>query len=642
MDEGTLAKLEFNSIREVIAAHCACALGKRLALAMEPAHNTDLIRQWLAQVDELIRIAPEHDYPPMGSVHDVRDAVQRCAVPPPLEPEELADIAETLRATAPLRTWLLRVSAVAPSLAKLGQRVDDLSPIGITIGEAIDARGEVRDHASAKLNNIRRAIDSAQASVKVVFDRLLRSQSHTKLLQYSGATFHNDRMVLPLKAEYRGRIAGIIHRSSDSGSTLFVEPAASVELNNSIIRLRDDETKEITEILRQLTRRIHANHDAILTTLRAMGVLDLIAAKARYARKRRCVCPLIDEGCVLDVQQARHPLLIELFAAERESGAQEDDAPPRTVVPSDIRLGDDFDVLVVTGPNTGGKTVIIKTVGLLALMTQCGVPIPVAAGSRMPVYKSIFIDIGDEQSLQQSLSTFSSHLSNQLRILRRSGSRSLVLIDELGAGTDPDEGAAIGHAIIGELLRLSAKAIVTTHLSALKAVPFSTERADNACVDFDAESMAPTYVLHIGEPGTSNALVIAERLGMSTRLVTLARDYLSNTSRALDQAIRGTLKSRRQAEKARRDARAVSREAEDLRRAAEAEGVALRRKQAAFDKWTAWVNALEPKDDVYIKTLDRTGRVVRVQLHKQVALVSACAMDIEVPLRDIEPIDESG
>ncbi len=640
MDEGTLRKLEFESIREVIAGYCGCALGKRLALSMEPAHNADLIRQWLAQVDELIRIAPDHDYPPMGGVHDIRDAVTQSAVPPPLEPLELARIAETLRATAPLRTWLMRVSTVTPTLTKLAERVDDLSPIGVTIGESIDGRGEVLDHASAKLNSIRRSIDSAQANVKVVFDRLLRSQSHTKLLQYSGATFHNDRMVLPLKAEYRGRIAGIIHRSSDSGSTLFVEPAESVQLNNTIIRLRDDEIKEVTEILRQLTRRISANGNAILATLRAMGVLDLIAAKARYAKKRKCICPLIDEGCVLDVQQARHPLLVELFANEAEAKAGDPESSPRVVVPSDIRLGDDFDVLVVTGPNTGGKTVIIKTVGLLALMTQCGVPIPAAAGSRMPVYKSVFIDIGDEQSLQQSLSTFSSHLSNQLRILQRSGSRSLVLIDELGAGTDPDEGAAIGHAVIGELLRLGTKAIVTTHLSALKAVPFSTERADNACVDFDTESMAPTYVLHIGEPGTSNAIVIAERLGMPMRLVKQATEYLSSTSRALDQAIKGTLKSRRQAEQARRDAREVSREAEDLRRAAEAEGAALRQQQQAFDQWTAWVNALAPKDEVYIKPLDRKGKVVRVQLHKQMALVSAGAMDIEVPLRDIAPVGD--
>lgn len=640
MDAGTQTKLEFDSIREVIAGYCACALGQRLALGMEPAHNAEQIRQWLGQVEELIRIAPEHDYPPLGGVHDVRDSVKKSGVPPPLEPDELARIAETLRATAPLRSWLLRVAGAAPTLSQLAARVDDLSPIGITIGESIDARGEVRDHASPKLAGIRRSIESARGSVKAVFDRLLRSQSHTKLLQYSGATFHNDRMVLPLKAEYRGRIAGIIHRSSDSGSTLFVEPAESVELNNTIIRLRDEESKEITEIVRQLTRRIYANADPILSTLRAMGVLDLIAAKARYAKKRQCICPIIDDDGVLDVHQARHPLLVELFAKEAENLPP--GTPPRVVVPSDVRLGDDFDVLVVTGPNTGGKTVVIKTVGLLALMTQCGVPIPAAAGSRMPIYKSIFIDIGDEQSLQQSLSTFSSHLSNQLRILQRCGSRSLVLIDELGAGTDPDEGAAIGQTVIGELLRIGAKGIVTTHLSALKAVPFSTERADNACVDFDTESLAPTYVLHIGEPGTSNALVIAERLGMPSRLVKLAEDYLSHVSRALDKAIKGTLKSRRQAEQARRHAHEAGLEAECVRRAAEAEGASLRQQQEAFDNWTNWVNALAPKDEVYIKTLDRKGRVVRVQLHKQMALVSAGAMDIEVALRDIEPVSEGG
>jgi len=632
MDPVSSAKLEFESIRELIASFCSCALGKKLARTMEPVHNADQVRQWLGQVGELMSIVDEYSYPPMGGVYDVREDVKKAAIPPPLEPEQLARIAETLGATSTLRGWLIRVAAVAPSLARLGERIDDLSPIAAAIREAIDARGEVYDHASSKLTTIRRAIESALTQVKIVFDRLLRSQSHVRLLQYSGATFHNDRMVLPLKAEYRGRIPGIIHRSSDSGSTLFVEPSESVELNNSIIRLRDEENKEITEILRKLTQRVFANTEVILSTLRTIGVLDLIAAKCRYAKKRDCVCPTIDDDGVLDLHEARHPLLVELFGADAEEGV-----PPREVVPNDIRLGDDFDVLVITGPNTGGKTVVIKTLGLFALMTQCGVPVPAGAGSRMPIFKDVFIDIGDEQSLQQSLSTFSSHLSNQLRILKKSGPRSLVLIDELGAGTDPDEGAAIGRAVIGELLRLDAKAVVTTHLSALKAVPYTTSRADNACVEFDAETMSPTFRLRIGEPGTSNALIIAQRLGMPGRLIHHANEYLSNISRALDKAIQGTLASRRQAEEARRTAREASLKAEEMQLQAEQDRDRLQQQQEAFTMWAEWVNALRPKDAVYIKALDRNGKVVRVQLHKQMAVVSSRGMDLEVPLSDIEP-----
>jgi len=632
MDDVTFRKLEFDAIREMIAGYCSCALGKGLARAMVPVHSADQLRHWLRQVSEMMELVDEYDYPPFGGVHDVREEVKRAAVPPPLEPEELARIAETLSATATLRAWLVRIAEVAPSLARLAERIDDLSPIAGAINEAIDTRGEVRDYASPKLGTIRRSIEDAQQKVKAVFDRLLRSQSHTKLLQYSGSTFHNDRMVLPLKAEYRGRIPGIIHRSSDSGSTLFVEPSESVQLNNSIIRLRDEENKEITEIVRKLTARIYANTEAIRATLRAIGVLDLIAAKCRYARKRECVCPEIDENKVLEVHAARHPLLVELVDTEAEH-----DQPQRSVVPNDIRLGDDFDVLVITGPNTGGKTVVIKTVGLFALMTQCGIPIPAGPGSRMPIYRQVFIDIGDEQSLQQSLSTFSSHLSHQLRILERSGPRALVLIDELGAGTDPDEGAAIGRAVIGELLEVDAQAIVTTHLSALKAVPYSTLRADNACVEFDAETLSPTYELRIGEPGMSNALIIARGLGMPQRLVKHAKEYLSNVGRALDKAIEGTLASRRQAEQARRDAREAALKAEQAEQEADAAQQRLRQQREAFDQWTEWVNALQPKDEVFIKTLERKGKVVRVQLHKQIALVSAGAMDVEVPLRDIEP-----
>jgi len=635
MDKVSFDKLEFESVRELIASYCSCSLGKKLARTMEPVRNADQIRQWLGQVDELMSIVDDYEYPPMGGIYDVRDDVKKAAVPPPLEPEQLARIAETLGATSTLRSWLIRVAEVAPSLGRLAERIDDLSPIAAAINEAIDTRGEVRDYASPKLTTIRRSIEAAQGQVKIVFDRLLRSQSHTRLLQYAGATFHNDRMVLPLKAEYRGRIQGIIHRSSDSGSTLFVEPSESVELNNRIIRLRDEENKEITEILRKLTQRVLANTDVILSTLRAIGVLDLVAAKCRYAKKRGCVCPLIDEDGVLDVHEARHPLLIELFDVQAAEGET-----PREVVPNDIRLGDDFDVLVITGPNTGGKTVVIKTLGLFALMTQCGIPVPAGPGSRMPVFKDVFIDIGDEQSLQQSLSTFSSHLSNQLRILKRSGPRSLVLIDELGAGTDPDEGAGIGRAVIGELLRLDAKAVVTTHLSALKAVPYTTKRADNACVEFDSETLSPTFRLRIGEPGTSNALIIAQRLGMPERLVHHANEYLSNISRALDKAIKGTLASRREAEEARRVARAAALKAEELQAQAEEDRDRLQQQHAAFEQWTEWVNALRPKDDVYIKALERNGKVVRVQLHKQIAVVSSRGMDLEVPLSDIEPARE--
>ncbi|MBU0719383.1 MAG: hypothetical protein KJ749_14140, partial [Planctomycetes bacterium] len=560
VNEATLEKLEFSAVREALATYCACSLGKRLIESMEPATKTRIVREWLDQVRELLAVSEAHKLPPLGGIHDIRDYVRAAAFPTPLEPEALAEIAETLRATGPLRAWFELVGEAAPSLRRLGDRITDLTSIADTISESIDPRGQVRDFATPKLGAIRGVIGQTRDRIKGTFDRILRQTSVGRMLQYSGSTFHGDRMVLPLKAEYRGRIAGIIHRSSDSGSTLFVEPAESVELNNSIIRLRDEESKEIERILRELTQEVRQASRVIFSTVRAIAVVDLIAAKCKYAKSRSCVCPQLSDDGVLDVHEARHPVLVELFAGDAAEGA-----PRREVVPIDVRLGEDFDVLIVTGPNTGGKTVAIKTVGLLALMTQCGIPIPVRAGSKMPVYQSIYIDVGDEQSLQQSLSTFSSHLANLLDLLRHAGPHSLVLIDELGAGTDPDEGAAIGRAIVAELLRLGSHAVVTTHLSALKAIAFTSPRVDNAAVEFDPETLQPTFRVRLGEPGNSNALIIAKRLGMPPRLVKQAKGFLANRTRALNDAIAGTLDSRRGAEQARKHAREAQLEAEQQR-----------------------------------------------------------------------------
>jgi len=574
--------------------------------------------------------AEAHGMPPMGGIHDVRDEVRAAAFPTPLEPDALAGIAETLNATTTLRQWFDQVGAAQPTLQSMGERISDLSALAGRIYEVVDTRGRVRDYASPKLADIRKAIAHARDRLKGVTDRLLRQSGVTRMLQYAGATFHGDRFVLPLKSEYRGRIPGIIHRSSDTGCTLFVEPAESVELNNAVVRLKDEETKEINRLLRDLCHDVSSQSHEVLSTLRAIALVDLIAAKCRYAKKRSCVCPSVNDDGIMDVHDARHPVLVELFAEEEAD-------PPRDVVPIDIRLGDDYDILMVTGPNTGGKTVAIKTIGLLVLMAQCGIPIPAAEGSVMPVFKNVFIDIGDEQSLQQSLSTFSSHLATQLDLLRRCGPRSLVLIDELGAGTDPDEGASIGRAIVGELLQLKAKAAVTTHLSSLKAIAFTTPRVDNAAVEFDPQSLKPTYHLRLGEPGNSNALIIAKRLGMPARLVRQAKAYLADRTSALNRAIAGTLDSRREAEKARKDAKVAQLDAQRRQEEAEHDRKSFERKQRAFDAWTTWIAQLAPGDEVFLTSLQRPGKIVRMQLQKQKALVSTGQLDIEVPVRDLSP-----
>ncbi|UCE58595.1 MAG: hypothetical protein JSU63_14265 [Phycisphaerales bacterium] len=631
MNDATYKKLEFNAVRETLAGHCGTSLGKRLARTITPATKARLVREWLGQVRELLAATEDKPLPPMGGVHDIHDLVLAAAFPAPLEADALAEIAETANATAALRSWFARLDEGSRQLGELGERIRDLSWLGGKIYESIDPRGMVRDYASPKLAAIRNAIAEARGKIKGAFDRILRQSSTTRMLQYAGATFHNDRMVLPLKAEYRGRIQGIIHRSSDSGATLFVEPAESVELNNAVVRLRDEESKEVTRILRELSQLVQQNTRAILATLRVVGIIDLVSAKCRYAKARKCVCPEINSDGVIDLHEARHPILIEIFAEEASEGTT-----PREVVPIDVRLGDDFDILVITGPNTGGKTVTLKTVGLMALMTQCGIPIPAGEGSKMPVFGEVFFDVGDEQSLQQSLSTFSSHLSTLLHILKESGQRSLVLIDELGAGTDPDEGAAIGRAIVAELLELRAKAVATTHLSTLKAIAYTDARVDNGAVEFDPDSLKPTFHLRLGEPGNSNALIIAQRLGMPARMISLAKRCLDGSTRALNKAIAGTLDSRRQAEKARRLARQAQLEAQKQRDQSEQNRAKFEQSKEQFDRWTEWVNTLTPGDKVYVRPLNSSAKIVRMQLHRQRAVVSSGAIDIEVPLRDVE------
>ena len=632
MDDHTLLKLEFDHVREALASCCSCALGKQLARRLRPSNRSDQVKRWLDQVRELKSVAGQIGLPPMGGVQDIRAHVRDSGLPAGIDPEALARVGETLAATATLHRWFAQLPPAATHTRSLADRIGDFSTLAARIGEVVDSRGQIRDTASPKLAAIRATIDRAKVQIKVVFDRLLRQSSLLRFLQYPAATYHSERTVLPLKSEHRGRIPGIIHRSSDTGATLFVEPAEAVELNNSIAHLKCDEHEEITRILLAVARSVHQNADEILHTLDMLAVLDLVSAKVRFAAKYEAACPRIDDGRHMELRRARHPVLIDLFA---RPGDKIDE--PSGVVPIDVRLGDDFDILTITGPNTGGKTVTLKTIGLLVVMAQAGIPIPADEGTTLPVYRHVFIDVGDEQSIEQSLSTYSAHMSNILSILQRATDDSLVLLDELGAGTDPDEGAAIGRAIVDELLRIHCSAAITTHLSALKGIAYVEPRVDNASVEFDVERLRPTYRLRIGEPGTSNAITIADRLGMPARIVKGARRHLARQAQALNEAIAGTLKSRREAEEARAEAGKARLEAEQsreefLRRAQELDNA-----RAAHERWMAWINGLRPGDPVYVKSFDTEGVVVRTQLHRQTVVVAARAMDIEVPLRDITP-----
>ncbi len=627
MDQHTLDKLKFDHVRESLAACCACTLGKNLARKLTPSKRGETIKRWFDQVRQMQDAFETRGAIPLGGVHDIRPALAVSGTPAGLDARELHEVGETLKATAAITRWLESIGDVYPLIKKAGERVGDFSPLAEQIDRTIDERGEVRDDASKRLLELRRSIESLRSEIGQIYARMLRNPEVTRILQFPNTTQRGERTVLPLKTEFRSQLRGIVHTSSDTGSTLFIEPTEVVQTNNQIVRLIDEEHKEVIRILSQLSYVVHQNEPAIRATIDALAILDLISGKVRFAKQRDCICPIVAKDQKLLLYQARHPLLIDVFKQQNR--------PVSDVVPIDVRLGDDFDILVITGPNTGGKTVTLKTIGLIAIMAQSGIPIPAGKGSSIPVYRQIHIDVGDEQSIEQSLSTFSSHLSNMLRMLNQINAQSLVLLDELGAGTDPDEGAAIGQAIIDELSRIKCHAVLNTHLSALKAVAFSSNRVDNASVEFDVQTLEPTYRLRIGEPGNSNAIIIASRLGMSKRLVKKAKSYLSGRHRAFKKAIEATVDSRRQAERARIEANKTMLDAEQQRIHYQNEAKRMEEARQAKEEWHNWLGTLRSGDTIYVKKFERSAKLVRLQLQKQTAVIEAGQVEMEVPLAEL-------
>lgn len=632
MDAHSLECLDFLRIRELFAGYALTDLGRALAATVKPIVRQPLVRRWFEQYEELRRFSQERGLPPFGGVTDVRETVRRCAPPLQVSVEEMARIGDTLAATHAIVQYLSELPGDWPELRHLAERIGDFGTIAERIRNVIDERAQVRDDASPKLASIRSAIRGAAQQIRATIERMLHGAEVRKLLQFPNYTFHNDRFVFPVRAEYRGRMPGIVHRSSGSGATIYVEPAEAVELNNKISNLRSEEAEEIARLLWELAHEVYLNAEAILKTLDALAVLDLLVAKLRFASEFDLRSPQLSAEPVLGVRQARHPLLLELYRRR-----QAVDEPTEEVVPISYRLGDDFNLLIVTGPNTGGKTVTLKTVGLLTLMVQAGLPVPVAEGSTFGVFKRLLVDIGDEQSMQQSLSTFSAHLRRQMEMLRKAGPQVLVLIDELGAGTDPDEGAAIGRALLDELLRLECRCMVTTHIGVLKGFPLTRAGAENACVEFDAETLEPTYHLRIGEPGMSNAIAIATRLGMPRRLVVAAQRNLSRKARALRAAVLGAAGAKRQAEEARAVAESARLDADRAQNAAAVARVSYERQKADFQEWVQRVVHLQGGDAVRVRNFDRDGRVVRLRLDQQRAEVDVGAFNVEVPLGDVLP-----
>lgn len=634
MDAHTLDCLDFARVRDLLAGFALTSLGRGLATTIRPISRAELIRRWLQQVVELERVHEPHGLPPFGGISDVRETVKRCAPPLRVTADQLAQVGETLAGTHDVVRWLAPMPADCAELRHLAERIGDFRPLAERVQAVIDERGIVRDSASPRLRQIRAAIAECCEQVGHVCDKLLEDPGVRRFLQYTNHTFHGDRMVLPVRTEYRGRIPGIVHRSSDSGATIYVEPAAAVELNNQIANLRAEETEEINRILWALAHEIHLNEKEILRTLDALAVLDLVVAKFRMSRQFNMYCPQVNEDGRLMVRDARHPLLLDMQWKRRQAGELTD-----PIVPVSYRLGDDFDLLVITGPNTGGKTVALKTIGLLNLMVQSGLPIPASPLSEICIMNEVLIDIGDEQSMAQSLSTFSAHLTRQLDMLRHCGPKTLILVDELGAGTDPDEGAAIGKALLDEILRLGGRAIVTTHLGALKGFALARPRVENGSVEFDVQSLRPTYHLRIGEAGQSNAIDIAQRLGMPRRLVINARRHLSRKARAMNAVLAGAAGHKREAEEARAAADQARLDAQKALADAARSREEHERKKTEFETWLQRVIHLQPGDAVRVRGFEREGKVLRLRLDQQRAEINVGTYSIDVPLTEILPPD---
>ena len=528
LDDRTLEVLEFPIVLERLAALTAWSAGRDAALSLRPVSDLEEVVRRQRETAEAITLDRLGVAVPMNGARDVRERVMAASRGGTLTPFELMDVAGLCRAAVQARRALVRVVDEAPLLANVANAIPDLGPLRNLIDEAIDEQGAVRDSASPELGSIRRGLIAAHDRLQQRLQSLLASTSMRNALQDTIIVMRDGRYVLPVKADFRGAVRGVVHDTSSSGATLYIEPLAVVELGNAWRELQVRERHEVERVLRELSASTgEAEYDIGEATAK-LAHLDVAQAKARLAAAldARDLAStghrqhwLIEAPGELRLDDARHPLL---------SG---------DVVPITIRAGGDFDAMLITGPNTGGKTVALKTAGLLCLMALAGLPVPARVGSQVPVYERIFADIGDEQSIEQSLSTFSGHMTAVIDIIERAHAGSLVLLDEVGAGTDPTEGAALGIAIVDRLINQGASLIATTHHSELKVYAHRTPRVTNASVEFDLNTLRPTYRLSIGLPGQSNALAIASGLGMPSDVIEAARGTLSTEERDFESLL---------------------------------------------------------------------------------------------------------
>jgi len=580
MQARTLKVLEFTKVRDQLIEHAASSLGIEKLKQLVPSTDFEEVVKLQAETDEASTVLRIKGNVPLSGIYDIRAHIKRSVIGGVLSSHELIQVASTIHASRQMKRFIEDIAEERTEIPILMEQVDRimiLASLEESIRHAIDESGEVLDSASDLLRTLRHQLRSNEARVREKLESMIRSSNAAKMLSDSIITIRNDRFVIPVKQEYRGHYGGIIHDQSSSGQTLFIEPQVIVQLNNQLQDIRVKEQLEIERILTELSAKTAEFESELQVIVEVLANLDFIFAKARYGRKMKASMPRMNNEGRIALYKARHPLI-----------------PIDEVVANDILLGKDYTTIVITGPNTGGKTVTLKTLGLCSLMAQSGLQVPAYDGSELAVFDAIYADIGDEQSIEQSLSTFSSHMVNIVDILKNVDFNSLVLFDELGAGTDPQEGAALAISILDEVHNRGARVIATTHYPELKAYGYNREGVLNASVEFDVETLSPTYKLLLGVPGRSNAFEISKRLGLSDNVIQAARSHVSEDTNQIDKMIASLESSKRQAEIEQEEARDYLRQAEKLHQ----------------DMQKQMIEFYENKDSMLEKAAEQAGEIL--------------------------------
>ena len=687
MNKKGLKVLEYNKIIELLISQAGSEMAKEKLKALTPSDNAAEIREHLSETTETVSVIVRKGSLPVGQIYDIENPMHLARKGGSLTMRQLLQVLYNLKVASNVVTFLKSDLPPLPIINGMAEVIVTFPRLAERIDRCILSEDEMADSASPELRNIRRDIVRQNDAIRNRLNNILNSSTSKTYLQDAIVTMRDGRYVVPVKAENRAKIPGIVHDQSGSGATLFIEPQAVVELNNKLRELELAEKAEIERILAELSSNVAEHFHDIMNNQKLLIDMDVIFAKGKLSCMMQAEEPAIDEGGYLDLKEARHPLI-----------------DPKKVVPINVSIGKDYNTLVITGPNTGGKTVTLKTIGLLAMMCQSGLHIPAAGTSRMPVYKDIFADIGDEQSIEQSLSTFSSHMRNTVELVEKADTGTLVLLDELGAGTDPTEGAALAIAILERLAAQGAQTVATTHYNELKKYALSTPGVENASMEFNVETLSPTYRLSIGVPGKSNAFEISRKLGLPSEIIDRANNLLekgdiefedvlsaieADKKRAEDErdeaaALAASMRkqqeelSRREKllekrekealQKAKEEARAIIKEAKDtasevqreLRELSKVQSLGERNKRLEQGKRRlketenryqdgivreinenpVSIDDVQVGDKVKLLTLDQTGEVLTLPDEKGDLMVKVGIMKINVNLSDLMMINE--